>query len=107
MTSPYRLARVRAFFDPDAATAAGWQSYQSLVAIGSGGITGRGYGTGLQKLFFLPEPHTDFIFSITGEELGLAWSARSAGTHRAHHLARPADRVPPGLARTGPCSPSV
>lgn len=70
ITSPYRLARVRAFFDPDAATAAGWQSYQSLVAIGSGGITGRGYGTGLQKLFFLPEPHTDFIFSITGEEFG-------------------------------------
>ncbi len=71
VTSPYRLARVRAFLDPDAATAAGWQSYQSLVAIGSGGITGRGYGTGLQKLFFLPEPHTDFIFSIVGEELGL------------------------------------
>jgi cell division protein FtsW len=71
VTSPYRLARVRAFFDPDAATAAGWQSYQSLVAIGSGGLTGRGYGSGLQKLFFLPEPHTDFIFSITGEELGL------------------------------------
>jgi cell division protein FtsW len=69
--SPYRMARVRAFLDPDAATAAGWQSYQSLVAIGSGGFTGRGYGTGLQKLFFLPEPHTDFIFSITGEELGL------------------------------------
>ncbi len=71
VSSPYRLARVRAFFDPDAATAAGWQSYQSLVAIGSGGLTGRGYGNGLQKLFFLPEPHTDFIFSITGEELGL------------------------------------
>jgi len=71
VTSPYRMARVRAFFDPDAATAAGWQSYQSMVAIGSGGLTGRGYGTGLQKLFFLPEPHTDFIFSITGEELGL------------------------------------
>lgn len=71
VTSPYRLARVRGFFDPDAATAAGWQSYQSLVAIGSGGLTGRGYGSGLQKLFFLPEPHTDFIFSITGEELGL------------------------------------
>jgi cell division protein FtsW len=71
VASPYRLARVQAFFNPDAATAAGWQSYQSLVAIGSGGLTGRGYGAGLQKLFFLPEPHTDFIFSITGEELGL------------------------------------
>jgi len=71
VTSTYRLARVRAFLDPDAASAAGWQSYQSLVAIGSGGIAGRGYGSGLQRLFFLPEPHTDFIFSITGEELGL------------------------------------
>ncbi|MCU0302620.1 MAG: FtsW/RodA/SpoVE family cell cycle protein [Thermoanaerobaculales bacterium] len=73
VASPYRLARVRAFFDAGSgtATAAGWQSHQSLVAIGSGGLTGRGYGAGLQKLFFLPEPHTDFIFSIAGEELGL------------------------------------
>lgn len=71
MASPYRLARVRAFLDADGGAAAGWQSYQSLVAIGSGGIFGRGYGSGLQKLFFLPEPHTDFIFAITGEELGL------------------------------------
>ncbi len=69
--SPYRLARVRAFFESGAASAAGWQSYQSLVAIGSGGLFGLGYGAGLQKLFFLPEPHTDFIFAITGEELGL------------------------------------
>lgn len=71
VASPYRLARVRAFFDPDAGAAASWQSGQSLIAIGSGGLIGRGYGSGLQKLFFLPEPHTDFIFSITGEELGL------------------------------------
>jgi cell division protein FtsW len=69
--SPYRLSRVRAFFDSGADAAAGWQSYQSLVAIGSGGLLGRGYGSGMQKLFFLPEPHTDFIFAITGEELGL------------------------------------
>jgi cell division protein FtsW len=71
ITSPYRLARVQAFFDPEAGAAASWQSYQSLVAIGSGGFFGLGYGSGLQKLFFLPEPHTDFIFAITGEELGL------------------------------------
>jgi cell division protein FtsW len=71
VTSPYRLARVQAFFDSDAVPAASWQSYQSLVAIGSGGFFGLGYGSGLQKLFFLPEPHTDFIFAITGEELGL------------------------------------
>jgi cell division protein FtsW len=71
ITSPYRLARVQAFFDPEVGAAASWQSYQSLVAIGSGGLVGVGYGSGLQKLFFLPEPHTDFIFAITGEELGL------------------------------------
>jgi len=70
-SSPYRLQRVLAFVGTDSASAVGWQSYQSLVAAGSGGLFGRGYGAGLQKLFFLPEPHTDFIFSITGEELGL------------------------------------
>jgi cell division protein FtsW len=43
---------------------------QSLIAIGTGGIKGLGIGNGRQKLFFLPEPHTDFIFSIVGEELG-------------------------------------
>ena len=71
ITSPYRLARVQAFFDPELSAAGSWQTYQSLVAIGSGGFLGLGYGSGLQKLFFLPEPHTDFIFAITGEELGL------------------------------------
>jgi cell division protein FtsW len=71
LSSPYRMERVRAFLDPAAATAAAWQSTQSLIALGSGGLVGRGYGAGLQKLFFLPEPHTDFIFAITGEELGL------------------------------------
>jgi len=67
---PYRLARVKAFLGAGA-SAAGYQSLQSLVAIGSGGILGRGYGAGLQKLFFLPEPHTDFVFASTAEELGL------------------------------------
>jgi cell division protein FtsW len=72
VVSPYRLDRIRAFLEPGASAGSGWQGYQSLVAIGSGGLFGRGYGEGLQKLFFLPEPHTDFIFAITGEELGLA-----------------------------------
>lgn len=71
VSSPYRLARVRAFFDPSLSSAADWQSLQSLIAVGSGGLIGRGYGAGLQKLFFLPEPHTDFVFAIAGEELGL------------------------------------
>ncbi len=71
LTSPYRLARVKAFIGAGA-SAAGYQSRQSMIAIGSGGLLGRGYGTGIQKLFFLPEPHTDFVFASTAEELGLA-----------------------------------
>lgn len=70
LASPYRLARVVAFMGAGA-EAAGYQSHQSMVAIGSGGLLGRGYGAGLQKLFFLPEPHTDFVFASTAEELGL------------------------------------
>lgn len=71
VASPYRLARVRAFLEPAAESATAWQARQSLIALGSGGIFGKGYGGGLQKLFFLPEPHTDFILSIIGEELGI------------------------------------
>ncbi len=71
VTSPYRLERVTTFLAGDDPTGSGWQSYQSLVALGSGGLLGAGYGAGSQKLFFLPEPHTDFLFSIAGEELGL------------------------------------
>jgi len=70
LTSPYRLARVKAFLGAGT-SAASYQSQQSMVAIGSGGFLGRGYGAGLQKLFFLPEPHTDFVFASTAEELGL------------------------------------
>ncbi len=74
--SPYRRARVTAFLHPEAAwDGAAWQTRQSLIALGSGGVVGRGYGAGLQKLFFLPEPHTDFVFAIAGEELGLRGGA--------------------------------
>ncbi len=70
--SPYRRARVAAFLDPGSALdGAAYQTRQSLIALGSGGAVGRGYGNGLQKLFFLPEPHTDFVFAMAGEELGL------------------------------------
>ncbi len=71
-SSPYRLKRITAFLDPWAnRQGSGYQVAESLMSIGSGGITGLGLGDGRQKLFFLPEAHTDFIFSIIGEELGL------------------------------------
>ena len=73
-TSPMRLARVLAFTDPFAADVvlnAGWQLSNSLISIGQGGWFGVGLGNSFQKSFFLPEAHTDFIFAILIEELGL------------------------------------
>ncbi len=67
----YRRDRLLAFLNPEAdPLGKGFQAMQSLIALGTGGFTGLGIGNGRQKLFFLPEPHTDFIFSIIGEELG-------------------------------------
>jgi cell division protein FtsW len=69
----YRVRRVFAFLDPWAdPRGSGFQIIQSYLALGSGGVTGRGLGESKQKLFYLPEPHTDFIFAIVGEELGFA-----------------------------------
>ncbi len=70
---PYRVQRLLTFLDPWGANQSdeAYQITNSLYAFGNGGITGVGFGAGLQKLFYLPEPHTDFIFSIIGEELGL------------------------------------
>ena len=71
-SSPYRMKRITAFLDPWAnRQGSGYQVAESLMSIGSGGLTGLGLGDGRQKLFFLPEAHTDFIFAIIGEELGL------------------------------------
>ena len=68
----YRLKRIMSFLDPwQYPTEEGYQIIHSLMAFGSGGIWGAGLGNGFQKLFYLPEPHTDFIFSVIGEELGL------------------------------------
>jgi cell division protein FtsW len=70
---PYRMRRVVAFLNPWAHKAdEGYQLIQSLIALGSGGLLGVGLGQGQQKLFYLPAAHTDFIFSIIGEELGFA-----------------------------------
>ncbi|MCX7022606.1 MAG: putative lipid II flippase FtsW [bacterium] len=69
---PYRWARITAFVDPwKVSNEEGYQAVQSLLAIGSGRLTGVGLGASQQKLFYLPEAHTDFIFSILAEELGL------------------------------------
>ncbi|HLH32062.1 MAG TPA: putative lipid II flippase FtsW [Terriglobia bacterium] len=68
----YRRARILAFLDPWAQPLGrGFQIIQSLLSVASGGITGLGYMEGKQKLFYLPEAHTDFIFAVVGEELGL------------------------------------
>jgi len=68
----YRLRRLKSFLDPWQYQAdEGYQITHSLMAFGTGGIWGTGIGKGYQKLFYLPEPHTDFIFSVIGEELGL------------------------------------
>jgi len=69
---PYRRKRILAFLNPWAdPRGTGFQIVQSLIAFGSGGMLGRGLGQGRQKLLYLPAAHTDFIFSILGEELGL------------------------------------
>ncbi len=68
---PYRMQRVTAFLDPwKYASDEGFQTIQSLYALGSGGLFGVGLGRSRQKFFYLPEQHTDFIFAILGEELG-------------------------------------
>lgn len=70
-SASYRVRRIFAFLDPWAdPRGAGFQIIQSYLALGGGGLTGRGLGESKQKLFYLPEPHTDFIFAIVGEELG-------------------------------------
>ncbi len=68
---PYRMKRLTAFIDPFAqASGAGYQVVQSLIAFSNGGLIGSGLGSSKQKLFYLPEMHTDYIFAVVGEELG-------------------------------------
>ena len=68
----WRRERILAFHNPYAdRQRAGFHIIQSLIAVGTGGVTGMGLMEGKQKLFYLPEPHTDFIFAVTAEELGL------------------------------------
>ena len=72
VAAPYRLLRIQSFLDPwSDPYNTGYQLTQSLIAIGSGGLWGRGLGDGVQKHFYLPEVHTDFVFAVAAEELGL------------------------------------
>jgi cell division protein FtsW len=72
MASEYRRQRVFAFLDPwGDPLGYGYQMIQSMIAVGTGGIFGRGLMGGVQKLFYLPEPHNDFIYAVIAEELGL------------------------------------
>ena len=71
MGTAYRRQRVMTFLDPwRDPFSAGWQVIQSIIAVGTGGLWGKGLMNGVQKLFYLPEPHTDFIYSVISEELG-------------------------------------
>lgn len=71
VSKSYRLQRLTSFLNPlDSPQGSGYQLIQSLYALGHGGLTGVGIGQSVQKLFYLPEAHTDFIFAVIGEELG-------------------------------------
>jgi cell division protein FtsW len=71
LLAPYRMRRVTTFLDPwSDPRGSGFQIIQSWLALGAGGVFGRGVGESKQKLFYLPEAHTDFIFAVVGEELG-------------------------------------
>jgi cell division protein FtsW len=77
---PWRLARILVFIHPERdPQGIGFHINQSLIAVGTGGITGVGLMEGKQKLFYLPEPHTDFIYAVTAEELGLIGAVLIAG----------------------------
>jgi cell division protein FtsW len=72
LLEPYRRARLTSFLDPWAhASDAGFQAVQGQIALGSGGLLGLGPGQSVQKIFYLPEAHTDFILAVIGEELGV------------------------------------
>ena len=74
--APYRLRRMTAFWDPwSDPRGSGFQIIQSWLAFGNGGVLGQGVGGSRQKLFYLPESHTDFIFAVIGEELGFLGAA--------------------------------
>jgi len=100
LSSPYRVARLTGFLDPWADPFnSGFQLTQSLIAIGRGAWFGVGLGAGVQKLFYLPEAHTDFVFAVIAEELGLIGVLLVIGLYVIFFLR--CFRVGRGAARTG------
>ena len=78
--NPYQFIRIQAFFNPgEDLLNTGYQAQQSLLALGSGGITGKGLGMGIMKFLYLPAPHTDSVFAVVGEEFGLVGTATLVG----------------------------
>ena len=76
LAAPYRFERIMAFLYPqENKQTTGYQLNQSIIAVGAGGLTGVGLGESRQKMKFLPEAHTDFIFAVVGEETGLVGTA--------------------------------
>lgn len=74
-TIPERMSRILAFLDLEGHRyGEGLQQWRAMIALGSGGVTGRGYGNGIEKMFYMPYAHTDFIFPMIGEEFGLVGS---------------------------------
>ena len=72
ISDPVRMRRISSWLNPEETKeGTGYQAWQAMIALGSGGVSGLGLGNGRQKLGFIPEHHTDFIFSIIGEEMGL------------------------------------
>jgi cell division protein FtsW len=108
VTSAYRLKRLTSFMDPWADPFnSGFQLTQSLIAIGRGEFTGVGLGSSVQKLFYLPEAHTDFVFAVLAEELGLIGVIATLGlfvllTWRSFHISRMAAQA--GLAFQAYCA---
>ena len=93
---PWRCARILAFLDPfKDPQGHGFHIIQSLIAVATGGVTGMGLMEGKQKLFYLPEPHTDFIFAVIAEELGLLGALRWSRCSPSFSIAAFAPRLPP------------
>ncbi len=101
---PWRRARMLAFLNPEAdPQGAGFHTIQSLIAVGTGGFLGSATWRAGQKLFYLPEPHTDFIFANIAEELGLIGAAGHRRPLRCPRLSRPARGHP---VQRSLCAPS-